>query len=380
VYNLLKDVEGLRTFRGEALFPAEAIMNVHVSYKSGKTPEVEREFEIQTRKLERRLQVFKPDLVHLHGIVDQQNGHGPSASLNLRLPSGQMAVQQTAPIGENVLAALKAAFNDLFSQLTKHKDMLRGQWTRRLRRPGRAAMMQEIANAQAGFATKEPAPEIPEAALPADNLEIWANTGMGELKTFIERELRFRAAAGQIREDQISLEEVIDEVMLGALARENGGGLLLSQESWFSRLALDAIRRLVRDNADTASVSLDAPARGQNVSGSDENLLQYHQPDDQPPGEAVIRDQTVPTPEEIYMNEETVAQLGQALREVGTRDREAFILFTLEGFTVDEIARLSDRPPDQVRRSIQQARARVQQKMPERSPFRRSLLRRSQVA
>jgi RNA polymerase sigma factor (sigma-70 family) len=357
-------------------------MNVHVSYKSGKTPDVEREFETQIRKLERRLRVFKPDLVHLHAIVDQQNGHGPSTSLNLRLPSGQMAVQQTAPIGEKVLAALKAAFNDLFSQLTRHKDMLRGQWSRRLRRPARNAMRQEIENAaaEAAFAGNPPAVERGSAALPSSNLEEWANGGMGDLKAFIERELRFRAAAGQIREDQISVEEVIDEVMLSALARENGGGQLLSQESWLIRLALDAIRRLAKNNADTASVSLDAPARAQNVSGSDENLLQFHQYDDQPQEEAVIRDQAVATPEEIYMNEETVAQLEVALIGVPARHREAFILFTLEGFTVDEIARLSDRPPDEVRKSIHQARERVQQKMPERSPFRRSLLHRSQVA
>jgi RNA polymerase sigma factor (sigma-70 family) len=360
-------------------------MNVHVSYKSGKTSDVEHEFEIQSRKLERRLRVFKPDLVHLHAIVDQQNGQGPSTSLNLRLPSGQMAVQQTAPIGENVLAALKAAFNDLFSQLTRHKDMLRGQWTRRLHREGKAAMAARAETA----ATIQPAagptpraavaPAPPKAATPAD-LESWVNAGMGELKTFIERELRFRAAAGQIREDQITTEEVVDEAMLAALSKEDGGGHLLSQESWFSRLALEAIRRLTEDNADTANVSLDAPARAQNVSGSDENLLQYHQPDDQPQEEAVIRDEGVRTPEEIYASEEMVAQLDRVLREVATRDREAFILYTLEGFTVDEIARLSDRPPDQVRKSIHHARERVQQKLPERNQFRRSLLSRSRVA
>ncbi|HEX7285433.1 MAG TPA: sigma-70 family RNA polymerase sigma factor [Candidatus Angelobacter sp.] len=354
-------------------------MNVHVSYKSGKTSDVEREFEIQSRKLERRLRVFKPDLVHLHAIVDQQNGQGPSTSLNLRLPSGQMAVQQTAPIGENVLAALKAAFNDLFSQLTRHKDMLRGQWTRSLRRDAKAETAAAMQAAAGPTRRTTVAPAPPKAAAPGD-LESWVNAGMGDLKTFIERELRFRAAAGQIREDQITTEEVVDEVMLSALSKEDGGGQLLSQESWFGRLALEAIRRLTEDNADTANVSLDAPARAQNVSGSDENFLQYHQPDDQPPEEAVISDAGVRTPEEIYASEEMVAQLDRVLREVGTRDREAFILYTLEGFTVDEIARLSDRPPDQVRKSIHHARERVQQKLPERNQFRRSLLSRSRVA
>ena len=62
-------------------------MNVHISYKTGKTPEIEREFQHQLKRLETRLQVYKPDLVHFHAIVDKLNSHGISISLNLRLPS-----------------------------------------------------------------------------------------------------------------------------------------------------------------------------------------------------------------------------------------------------------------------------------------------------
>jgi RNA polymerase sigma factor (sigma-70 family) len=155
---------------------------------------------------------------------------------------------------------------------------------------------------------------------------------------------------------------------------------LLSPESWFHRLALQAIRRLIKANADTGNLSLDAPAGKQNVTGSDENHLQYHQPDDSLPEESVIGDATVRTPEEIFLSEEMVAQLGLVLHEVSTRDREAFVLYTLEGFTVEEISRLSDRSPDQVRKSIQHARDWVRQKLPEQNQYRRSLLHRSHVA
>lgn len=106
-------------------------MNVHVSYKAGKTPEVEREFHNQIQKLRRRLQVFKPDLVHLRAFVEQENSHRASSSLNLRLPSGQMAAQRS---GGNALAAVKAAFADLLTQVTKHKELLRGHWTQAQRR------------------------------------------------------------------------------------------------------------------------------------------------------------------------------------------------------------------------------------------------------
>jgi len=349
-------------------------MNVHVSYKAGKTPEVEREFLHQIQKLRQRLQVFKPDLVHLHAYVEQGNNRSASSSLNLRLPSGQMAAQKS---GANALAAVKAAFADLLSQVTKHKELLRGHWTRKSR-PRAVDNEAVAATAANAVIVKKPGPA--QLSVAERSLENWVNANLARLQEFVEGELQLRVVAGQIREGQVSCEEVIDEVMVSALSHEDGKADLLTPESWFHRLALLAIRRLIHSNADTGNLSLDAPAGKQNVTGSDESVLQFHQPDDSLPEESVIRDANVRTPEEIFAGEEMVAQLGLVLHEVGAQDREAFVLYTLEGFTVDEIARLAGRSPEQVRKSIHHARERIQQKLPEENQFRRSLLRRSRVA
>jgi len=345
-------------------------MNVHVSYKAGKSPEVEREFQHQIQKLGHRLQVFKPDLIHLRALVEQANSRSAVSSLNLRLPSGQMAAQRS---GDNALAAVKAAFADLLSQVTRHKELLRGHWSRKGRR-----IAAPTAPSPAKAAHKAPAsPPVVES-----NVEKWVNANLSRLQEFVDSELQLRMVAGQIREGQISCEEVVDEVMVSALSQseDDGKASLLSAESWFHRLALQAIRRLIRSTADTGNLSLDAPAGKQNVTGSDENFLQYHQADDSLPEESVIRDASARTPEEIFAGEEMVAQLGLVLREVEARDREAFVLYTLEGFTVEEISRLAGRPPEQVRESIQHARERVQRKLPQQNQFRRSLLRHSRVA
>ena len=362
-------------------------MNVHVSYKAGKTPDVEREFQHQLHKLERRLQIFKPDLVNFHAIVEQENHRSASTSLNLRLPSGQVAAQKS---GENALAAVKAAFADLLSQVNKHKDLLRGQWTRQSRRAAR-----EQAAEVAALPAAEPAPARghgsrplpPESATLAatdaaskGNIETWLSTNLRRLEDYIDRELEFQISADRIREYQITRDEVIDEVIVSALSQENGAAQLLSLESWFHRLALQAIRRLIAANADTASISLDAPAGIQNVTGSDENFMQYHQPDDRLAEESIIRDQSVRTPEEIFAGDEMVAQLDIVLREVRPEDREAFVLYTLEGFTVDEISRLAGRAPDRVRESISHARSHIQKKLPAQNQFRQSLLQHSRVA
>jgi RNA polymerase sigma factor (sigma-70 family) len=350
-------------------------MNAHVSYKSGKTPDVEREFHHQLQKLQRRLHVFKPDLVHLRAVVDQENNRSASTSLNLRLPSGQMAAQKS---GENALAATKSAFADLFAQVTKHKELLRGHWTRTsTRRAKRAAPLPAEPAAAAG--TEPPAITRTDAAA-VSNIETWLSANLRQLEAFVDRELDFQVEAERIREGQVTREEVIDEVIVGALSQEDGKAQLLSLESWFHRLAVHAIRRLITANADTGNLSLDAPAGIQNVTGSDENVLQYHQPDDSLPEESIIRDQSVRTPEEIMAGDEMVAQLDIVLQGVHAHDREAFVLYTLEGFTVDEISRLAGRTADQVRESIRHARSHIQQKLPAQNQLRHSLLQHSRVA
>jgi RNA polymerase sigma factor (sigma-70 family) len=355
-------------------------MNVHVSYKTGKTPEVERELHNQIQKLRRRLQVFKPDLVHLHAFVEQENNRSASSSLNLRLPSGQMAAQRS---GDNAQAAVKAAFADLLSQVTKHKELLRGHWNRKVlghlaaksSKTDSLASPHVVAAAASVVASRHGAEAVVESSL-----ENWINANLRGLQEFVEGELQWRVASGQVRDEQIRCEEVVDEVMVSALSQEDRRADLLSPESWFHRLAVQAIQRLIKANADTGNLSLDAPAGTQNVTGSDENVLQYHQPDDSLPEESVIRDASVRTPEEIFASEEMVAQLNIVLHEVNSADREAFVLYTLEGFTVEEVARLTGRPAEQVRKSIQHARERIQQRLPAHNEFRRSLLSRSRVA
>src|SRR6476620_2632574 len=105
-------------------------MNVHISYKVHKTPDIEKEINHLIEKLGKRLQVFRPELVHLKSVIEQNSPReGTTVSLNLRLPSGQMAVQESA---SSATAAVKAAFDDLLQQLTKHKDLLRSshKWPR----------------------------------------------------------------------------------------------------------------------------------------------------------------------------------------------------------------------------------------------------------
>src|ERR1700674_4416152 len=104
-------------------------MNLHISDVRDKTPAVEKDLQHQIEKLQKRLQGFRPELIHLKGMVEEISAReGTCVSLNLRLPSGQMAVQAKA---STAAAALKSAFEDLLQQVNKHKEILRSTlyWT-----------------------------------------------------------------------------------------------------------------------------------------------------------------------------------------------------------------------------------------------------------
>ena len=51
-------------------------MNVHISYKLRKTPDLEKEVNHLVEKLRKRLQVFRPELLHLKGVVEQSSPRG----------------------------------------------------------------------------------------------------------------------------------------------------------------------------------------------------------------------------------------------------------------------------------------------------------------
>src|SRR5450631_2953055 len=106
-------------------------MNVHFSYKISKTADLEKQVKHQLEKLSKYLQVFRPELVHVKGIVEENSAReGFVVSLNLRLPSGQMAAQEKSA---TATAAIKAAFDALLEQLKRHKQVLRSKhkWVRR---------------------------------------------------------------------------------------------------------------------------------------------------------------------------------------------------------------------------------------------------------
>jgi RNA polymerase sigma factor (sigma-70 family) len=349
-------------------------MNVHITYKVAKTPDLEKEFNQGIDKLRRRLQVFRPELVHLRGVIDQRNEReGFIVSLDLKLPSGDLAARESAP---TAAAAIKTCFDQLTEQVAKHKDHLRGQWQwQRRRRAGRTRPQSQVPFEQTLAAVQAP-------TVSQEDITGYVNANFDRLFRFAEREIRYRENSGVLQRDQVSTGEVVDEVIANALGDGYERPERVALEPWLYRLAIRAIDEVARRNGEevVGGVPLDHTYRQTDIHDADEVQLQFHQPDEAMVNRDLIADGGTSSPEAAAYTDEMINLVDAALLGARREDREAFLLFAIEGFTPEEIAVISDRPAEQVRKSIASARDFLRKTLPVPDEFKDKLLQHAKIA
>ena len=325
-------------------------MNIQITNRAHRAPEVETEINQQVNKLGRRLRVFRPDMLSLHVDLSpgssKRNG-GLAVNLNLRMPSGQISANGLAQHG---ISAVKDAFRDLTSQLDAHKEHLRNR-----RNFHRNTAQHHGVPFETTLATMKAPEPNPEAS--TGDIRLFINTNYNDLERFVRRQLRLRVGAGEISPNLVSVDEVLDETVANALDENAQHPDLMSIEQWLYRLAMQAVDLVAQRNADTGDVNIEEARGQQNVSGSDDAYLQYHEDGDELTVQDFIPDQTRSNPEQVIYSRESLDQVGGALACLDKHDRDAFVLYALEGFSVDEISSIAQRSQDDIRQSLDNARS-----------------------
>jgi RNA polymerase sigma factor (sigma-70 family) len=323
-------------------------MNVHFTYKLDKSPSIEKYLQTQIDKLGPRLHVFNPDMISLRGLFEEAPKSGFSVALNLRLPAGQMTAKARA---ETLQPAIRIAFDDLTEQLRKHKEHLRNQYRYpRVRGVERHRIEPQVAFESTVAAVK---PETISSLDVAD----FVNANLERLHGYVERELHFRRDNGQRRLAAVSVEEVIDEAIANALDDHHARPEKIALEPWLYRLSRSAMDRL-GNQLDSAAhpVKLDDGDPDAAIDVDDEEMRQFYLPDERVTNENLIADRHGSTPEDEASRGELMTMVERALRHATRYQREAFLLFTLEGFRLAEIATIMDRPVAQVQADVKIAR------------------------
>jgi RNA polymerase sigma factor (sigma-70 family) len=275
-----------------------------------------------------------------------------------------MACSRTA---SSPVTAVKAAFDDLQEQVGKHKSRLREKYkTPHARRAGRRP--------EPAMPFEETVAAVKLPSLSRQDITSWVDANLQRLNRFVDRELHYRAANGQLRPGAVTREEVVDEAVAAALEDQREKPDRLALEPWLYRLAMRTLDQLAERNGEENSISLQAGTQPPNVEASDEAELQFHQPDGQEEMQDSIPDRGTATPEEIAYSDEMIALVEAALLGAQGADREAFLLFAVEGFSAEEIAMISDRSVEQVGASILAAREHLRKSLPVPNEFRDQLL------
>ncbi|MGH9534900.1 MAG: sigma factor-like helix-turn-helix DNA-binding protein [Terriglobales bacterium] len=326
-------------------------METRFTWQAAKSAELESQLQRLQQKIGRLLVMFSPQLVHLHGRLSHHNAReGNSCALDLHLPTGQLAAEKSAATSQ---AALHAAGEDLLEQIKRHKDRLRSEQGR---------------NGHATLRTLPSPDRLPSA--PPDreaerqDLSRYIAANVDALQRFVQRQLELRARLGQIRPKQLDPREVLDEMIVEALAASDGNHP--APPRWFYLLAVNAIRRLAplagQDYGGAPALSLDRELGDDEVRREEQNYEFFA------PGEGadaavgdLTPDPTMATPEDIAYSSEMVTLLAAALQRLPAQQREQLVLFALEGFSIEELAMLSGRPPGTVRAELQAASLALEQ-------------------
>lgn len=325
-------------------------MNVQFTVQVPKNPDLDRMVERLVEKLERLLMVFQPELVQLHGrLVRHTSREGAVCTLNLRLPTGQLAAEDSANTAQ---AALRTASEELLEQLKKHKQKLRIEQTRRGRQRSTATFA-------ATLGTPEEVPAANQQQRRQD-LARYVSANIEHLKRFVERQIHLREHLGELRPGQLEPTEVLDEMIASALS-EQGNPERVERNRWFYLLAVNAIRRLSHPDEAAAEGTLSLEGELAPDESAETERYEFFQPDDEVQLQDIMPDQAMATPEEITYSNEMMTLLELALGRLSPQHREDLVLFALEGFTLRELSLLSQRPATEVYNGLLEARRQLGQ-------------------
>ena len=213
----------------------------------------------------------------------------------------------------------------------------------------------------------------PQPVSPGD-ISTYIDANLPRLQRFVERELAHRESEGRLLRDEVPVDDVIGEAIANALGEHHDKPERMRLEPWLYRLALEAIDRLASSNGDEGRISLERGSATEEAHKTGEPSAQFDEPEEPVYVESAIVDSTAQTPEDLAARNELIERVERSLRDAGRNQREAFILYTIEGFTIDEIADITSHSAEQVRADIRSARDHLQTALPLRDPLKDKLV------
>ena len=189
---------------------------------------------------------------------------------------------------------------------------------------------------------------------------------------FVRHQLRYHEAIGDLRPDELKADEVVDAVLLRAYREFVRAPRRRSLRRWLIDLARDEVAAEVKelkswDARTSVRTEADVPETppAEWVSTLGEEILDFHEPDEDLKVEDVIPDLDVPTPEDETEVRELQWCVDEALAGLPSEWREVVLLHHVEGRAGPELARAAGKPEPEVERILERARDYLRQRLVE---------------
>jgi RNA polymerase sigma factor (sigma-70 family) len=195
---------------------------------------------------------------------------------------------------------------------------------------------------------------------------------LGPLRDYISRRLRIAYLTTEIRTPVYTSDDVLDEVVLRAYDKYAKRPRDVTLEQWLYRIANDVLDRYIRQRRsnDRRRRSLETLTKAElstleEIPFTADADAEVWLPEDLDDSEYQPRDFAAPAdesnPEQQLARKEELQQALHAFSQLPERDRIVFELFAMEGFSPEDVARITNVPPQEVTRIVNNVRARLQQ-------------------
>lgn len=313
-------------------------------------------------KLERHLQHFPPDAVHLQIALSRQPRRGQfTASLTLRVPSNILHAEKSAV---DPIPALDRAVKALLRELSALKSELRREslWKRLDRRRSKSTLP---------LVSFEEMP-MPQGEGPqtfADAVSALLQRYYPQLEAYVERQVAKAVERGELPDGALDPRSVVADLSRQVLSRPDRRPQDVSYLIWFYLVAKQELRRRLREfrlqerseihceQPQTLSLAYER-SEGYDVERPRELVEQQFDPAVTEAGE-LFEDAHGHSPDEELSHKDFIDYLHTTASSWPTLDRDIFELHFLEGFEPDEVALLEKKSLREIREGILSVQARI---------------------
>lgn len=303
------------------------------------TPPIKVEINQRVKELERFLQSFQPQRVSLQGHISCSEGQQRyGLTLSLKVAGTSLKAMEE---GRDVMTLMHSGFDKLERKVARH---MKGQPQQKPSSRGR---------------------ELPEAvARPAEPVEAKGiiDQHVPRVSQYVQREIDYYLTTGELMPDLIRVDDVVDEVVMRALTEGRMRPTILPFHRWLITLAGEVLQRQVQqlqarretsgDSEERVEQKLSRVSPEQAGSAVEDEMYDWYQPDEKLRVEDVLPDPHTQSPEDIAVDRQLEQDLDRTIAFLPKPLRDVFVLYRIEGFTLDEVSIVTGRGREQVEEDL----------------------------